>query len=270
MIRSASSFVQHQTGIEKVARTVWKKDFGRYKGLVYDTKKYRVQNLEPKKNCTKIVDGRMVMSGPIHLLATLLKENFGVRIIAAPYLTESNTIGILLDDQPHQLMQWVCQGSRLHLDPGVALNVKVLFSDCASDHISYWLIVHPLAFSEVVLWLKKEGMTMTVLEHAMMEVIHKHIEDTCGHNYSWIVEQRHGDIVSVPVGHAHAVYNMAGASVKVARDFVAHGHLYECMISYMYLWRHETDLCSTQDFLRVAPIICKEALSLLGLKCDCD
>lgn len=106
-----------------------------------------------------------------------------------------------------------------------------------------WLIISPSAISyakkwrDNILWEpgKKKydnahSPSGIIIPKALMEEFLHDAEANGFHNKVWVIDQKHGDVIYIPPGYAHAVVNMT-PSFKVAMDFIPEGTLFQCMIS---------------------------------------
>lgn len=142
---------------------------------------------------------------------------------------------------------------------------------------SYWVIVHPFGVGKAVAWTpkggrqKRKGINLegpfpptkekalkkytSTLTHRHMEQLVEHVnaemakETGSDRKYAWLIEQKHGQIVNIPVGYMHAVHNH-GTCLKVALDRMPHGTLHKSVVSRQHLKCQLTNNL-TQDYMHV-------------------
>ena len=128
--------------------------------------------------------------------------------------------------------------TRFHLDPAWAFNMLMLWKpdedrEEAIGGGADWIFVSPDRCEEAVEYLRGKGL----LEKKLTGRTMKEMYDTLYNRNQtgvWLIHQKHGEVVEVPVGYGHAVVNR-GRNYKVALDVIPDGTLHRCQISFMYL-----------------------------------
>lgn len=260
MLREVTEFKKHIDDMAEVDPEQFKEECEKYTKLEWSLK-YTLKNLERKEHGDNSEDtvGRMTQS----LKASLQTKTVGTSE-AVGHFSEGAMLDVSGVDE--RKLQASSEGSMTHLDPASAVNVKAIFRNMAIyrnlPNVSFWWVIHPLALDSAVKHLQKNELLKNVLTKEDVQQAHLVVSKQCGTNKSWIVEQKHGDLVTIPTGYAHCVVNTGGGSLKIAKDFLEHNSLFECTICHVHLWRRCLDLVNVQDYMQVAEIVEKQAQSV--------
>jgi hypothetical protein len=143
--------------------------------------------------------------------------------------------------------------SKPHCDPAEAMNkaFKTFHSrrDIDNQCLACWLIIKPEFFPTALDWgLEKAELILPKNMKNCADFLNN-IARRTGTTAAWVVEQKHGDTVHVPIGYAHVVTNV-GPCVKVAMDYVPVGHFHQCMISHLFVQRQFNSKL-TEDYVSI-------------------
>jgi hypothetical protein len=170
-------------------------------------------------------------------------------------------------------------GALIHVDPGVALNVALAIIDVdgtvnPEEVLAWWLLVHPKVtgkFLQVLADNELLGRGFGGQEQLekLSSVLEEGLEAKFGDESGTLIklDQKHGDVVEVPVGWSHIVVN-AQKSLKAAVDIIRKGQLHRCVLSHLVAWRPFTDRGQklTTSYLPIADVALKPFLTALATK----
>ena len=136
--------------------------------------------------------------------------------------------------------------TRLHLDWSEARNVAcgIVTGTVPTGPLAVWVLINPRAAQEVDAWIKEKGAT-ELAEHMvgdctmglagevfLKEAAVQQLQQDLGADAVVVLEQHHGDVVTVPPGWVHQVSNRQ-TCLKIANDLYV-----KCNYGlYALLWR---------------------------------
>jgi hypothetical protein len=148
-------------------------------------------------------------------------------------------------------------GTKWHVDPSRAWNIAFQLLQDPNTVLAIWLFVHP-AFVDRIKELFEKAKAGHYLTHPLRGSDINHVKRILAtlpaselQALHWI-EQRHGDMILVPVGFSHIVFNCQ-PSVKIAADYIPVFGTAECVYSYLFVWtKIPASAGSYIDFLDLA------------------
>jgi hypothetical protein len=131
-------------------------------------------------------------------------------------------------------------GTKWHVDPSRAWNIAFKLLQDPNAVLAIWLFVHP-ALVDRIKELFDKAEASHYLTHPLRGSDVNHVKEILStlqaselQSLHWI-EQRHGDMILVPVGFSHIVFNCQ-PSVKIAADYIPVFGTAECVYSYLFVW----------------------------------
>ena len=184
---------------------------------------YELQNLQRKLS---VMEDQSTIGRTI----AAMREKFAPdeERIHHPCLVPSASEGILMDFNRKNERP----GTLFHFDPTMALNVAVNPVESCGAVVACWALVPPSRTPESIAWLKSKGLLEELLDRQLMEEMR---DELGGEPPIHIVEQKHGDVVEIPVGWGHLVRNEQQC-VKLAFDYIKIGALHRCVLSHIHCW----------------------------------
>ena len=224
-----------------------------YANCSYDTEEYELQDLFPRAD----ISDKEKEKQPIGKMLKALDEGFRKNRILTSQCHDAASHAILISKGFRHDIEF--GGTGLHFDPANALNVLSEFAPLksAKGGGAWWLIVKPTACHDAIGWLKVNDLFQKQLNFDQMRALKEQLPP----ENAWLLEQKHGQVVRIPVGYAHAVVNK-GCNFKVACDVLEKGHLHKSMITWMFL-EGKVGPTLTKDYVRVARVATEQLLPAL-------
>jgi len=125
-----------------------------------------------------------------------------------------------------------------------------------------WLFIAPLAMERALSWTDTghtncglmgpfehpDGSKSNVIPVGVMNRVVEYLGTQ--QLQAWVLEQKHGDLMFIPAGFAHAINNNGSNSLKYAMDFMPPGGIFQCVISHLYVSQLVKDKI-TQDYMHI-------------------